>query len=77
MNNATELFSDGELRHTRDARGVHVLTLNSPASFNALGESMLTALQQAIDRVAADDVARVVVLAAEGKAFCAGHTSRK
>jgi enoyl-CoA hydratase/carnithine racemase len=34
---------------------------------------MLTALQQALDAVAADDGARVVVLAGAGKAFCAGH----
>ena len=57
----------------RDARGVVTLTLNDPARFNALGFEMLTALQQALDAVAHDDSARVVVLAAEGKAFCAGH----
>jgi enoyl-CoA hydratase/carnithine racemase len=34
---------------------------------------MLTALQAALDAVASDDGARVVVLAAAGKAFCAGH----
>ena len=57
----------------RDARGVVALTLNRAASFNALGEEMLAALQAALDRVAADESARVVVLAARGKAFCAGH----
>lgn len=77
MNTATDLLSDGELRHTRDARGVHVLTLNSPATFNVLGESMLAALQQAIGRVAADEGARALVLAAEGKAFCAGHNLKE
>ena len=77
MNQAPEILSDGELRHTRDACGVHVLTLNSPATFNALGESMLAALQQAIDRVAADPAARALVLGAEGKAFCAGHNLKE
>ncbi|KRC30747.1 enoyl-CoA hydratase [Acidovorax sp. Root219] len=61
------------LRVERDARGVVTLTLNDPARFNALGSEMLTDLQQALDAVARDDTARVVVLAAEGKAFCAGH----
>lgn len=61
------------LRVERDARGVVTLTLNDPARFNALGSEMLTVLQQALDAVARDDTARVVVLAAEGKAFCAGH----
>ncbi len=77
MNTATELLLDGELRHTRDPHGVHVLTFNSPATFNTLGESMLAALQQAIERVAADGAARVLVLAAEGKAFCAGHNLKE
>jgi enoyl-CoA hydratase/carnithine racemase len=49
------------------------LTLNRPASFNALGEEMLRALQAAIDRLAGDASLRVLVLAAAGKAFCAGH----
>lgn len=63
-----------ELLHVaRDARGVVTLTLNDPARFNALGHEMLAALQQALDEVARDEGARVVVLAAAGKAFCAGH----
>mgnify|MGYP001389066776 CR=1 FL=1 len=61
------------LLHDRDPRGVVTLTLNRPAAFNALSEAMLEALQAALDRVAADEHARVVVIAAAGKAFCAGH----
>jgi len=57
----------------RDARGVVTLTMNRPASFNALSEEMIAALQAAFDRLAGDDAVRVVVLAASGKAFCAGH----
>ncbi len=65
--------TDTPLRAERDARGVVTLTLNDPARFNALGSEMLTALQQALDTVARDEAVRVVVLAAEGKAFCSGH----
>ncbi|MDT0140313.1 enoyl-CoA hydratase [Acidovorax sp. PRC11] len=61
------------LHTTRDARGVVTLTLADPARLNALGDGMLAALQQALDAVAQDPQARVVVLAAQGKAFCAGH----
>ena len=61
------------LHVARDARGVVTLTLNDPARFNALGHEMLAALQQALDEVARDEGARAVVLAAAGKAFCAGH----
>ena len=56
-----------------DARGVVTITLNRPQAFNALSEGLLDALQAALDRVAADDTARAVVIAAAGKAFCAGH----
>ena len=65
------------LLHQRDERGVHRLTLNSPTNFNALSESMLAALQQSLDQVAQDEQSRVVVLAAAGKAFCAGHNLKE
>jgi enoyl-CoA hydratase/carnithine racemase len=58
---------------SQDARGVITLTMNRPAAFNALSEAMLEALQQELDAVAADATARVVVLKAAGRAFCAGH----
>jgi len=58
---------------TQDPRGVVTLTLNRPQAFNALSEAMLAGLQHQLDAIAEDESARVVVLAAEGKAFCAGH----
>lgn len=57
----------------RDARGVVTLTLNRPQQFNALSEGMLAALRAELDALAGDETARVVILAAAGKAFCAGH----
>ena len=57
----------------RSPQGVVRITLNDPQRFNALSAEMLVALQQALDAVAADASVRVVVLAAHGKAFCAGH----
>ena len=61
------------LLHHRDPRGVHTLTLNHPKAFNVLSEAMLAALRDGIAQVAADPAARVLVIAAEGRAFCAGH----
>jgi enoyl-CoA hydratase/carnithine racemase len=58
---------------SQDARGVVTLTLNRPQAFNALSEAMLAALQRELDALAADESVRVVVLAATGRAFCAGH----
>jgi enoyl-CoA hydratase/carnithine racemase len=57
----------------RDARGVVTLTLNRPQAFNALSQAMLGQLQGELDAIASDKSVRVVVIAAEGKAFCAGH----
>jgi len=54
-----------------------MLVLNRPASFNALSQDMLAALQAALDFVADDATARLVVIAAEGKAFCAGHNLKE
>jgi enoyl-CoA hydratase/carnithine racemase len=61
------------LLRSSDARGVVSLTLNRPHAFNALSEAMLTALQREFDAIAQDESVRVVIVAAEGKAFCAGH----
>ena len=57
--------------------GVLTLTLNRPAQFNALSSAMMSALQLELDRAAADPAVRVVVIAAAGKAFCAGHDLRE
>lgn len=65
------------LLQTRDARGVVTLTLNDASRFNALGSTMLQALQDALDELAQDDNVRLVVLAANGKAFCAGHNLKE
>ncbi len=71
------MTSDAAVIEQRDARGVVTLTMNRPANFNALSEEMLAALQAAVDRVAIDDGARAVVLAAAGKAFCPGHNLKE
>jgi enoyl-CoA hydratase/carnithine racemase len=61
----------------RDSRGVVTLTLNRPSALNALSEGLLNALQGELDALAADASARVLVLAAAGRAFCAGHDLRE
>src|ERR1700756_3512253 len=58
---------------SQDSRGVVTLTLNRPHAFNALSEATLAALQRELNAIARDESVRVVVLAAEGKAFSAGH----
>ncbi|MGF6568400.1 enoyl-CoA hydratase/carnithine racemase [Paraburkholderia sp. GAS333] len=54
-------------------KGVVSLTMNRPDAFNALSEALLDALQNALNGIAQSSDARVVVIAAAGRAFCAGH----
>ena len=65
--------TDRAVLRERDARGIITLTLNRPQAFNALSESVLRALQAELDALHEDASARALVLAATGKAFCAGH----
>jgi len=65
------------LLHERDERGVHTLTLNTPKAFNALSEAMLEALSKEMRAVEQDEAARALVIAAAGKAFCAGHNLKE
>jgi enoyl-CoA hydratase/carnithine racemase len=53
--------------------GVLRLTLNDVGRRNALSEAMLTRLGETLAAAATDPVVRVIVLSANGPAFCAGH----
>jgi enoyl-CoA hydratase/carnithine racemase len=68
----TEREEPSFVRREADA-GVVRLTLARGDRYNPLSRSMIAALQAEMDAVAADPDARVVVLAAEGRGFCAGH----
>jgi len=64
--------SEAILRREESA-GICTLTLNRPAQMNLLTGEMLAALQSAFDSLRENSKVRVVILAAEGKGFCAGH----
>lgn len=53
--------------------GVARLTLNRPEKRNALSRALLGRMEEEIHALASDDSARVVVLAASGPVFSAGH----
>jgi enoyl-CoA hydratase/carnithine racemase len=55
------------------ADGIVRLTLTRGDRYNPLSREMIAALQAELDALAGDATARVVVLAAEGRGFCAGH----
>ncbi len=66
-------MSDEALVLREDRDGVATLTLNRPSARNALSLGMMSALQDALDALACDNDARVVIIAGAGPAFCAGH----
>ena len=53
------------------------LTMNRPAARNALSMPLMGALIEALDAAAEDKAARIVVIAANGPGFCAGHDLRE
>jgi len=63
------------LRETNDT--IAVLTLNRPDARNSLSEALIAALTNALRSVADDRTVRVVVLAANGTGFCAGHDMKE
>jgi 2-(1,2-epoxy-1,2-dihydrophenyl)acetyl-CoA isomerase len=66
-------MSDGE-KHLleRIEDGVATLTMNRPESLNALSQSMMAGLREAVPRLMHDPAVRVIVLTGAGRGFCAG-----
>ena len=73
MSTSTDPVTTAPVLLRNDDHGVATLTLNRPAQYNALSEELLASLQSELDQIAQDDALRVVIIAAGGKAFCAGH----
>lgn len=73
MNTQAHTGEDEPLLLVDKCGGVTTVTLNRPQQYNTLSEAMLSVLQTTFDGFHDDTTTHVVVLAAKGKAFCAGH----
>jgi enoyl-CoA hydratase/carnithine racemase len=73
MTVSSAVAASPELVRRDDDDGVVTLTLNTPHNRNALSLTMIEALIGALDDIAGDDKARVVVLAGAGPALSSGH----
>src|SRR5436190_18192414 len=60
-----------------DLGDVALLTLNRSQARNSLSEALIAALTESLAEIATDKRARVVVLAANGPSFCAGHDMKE
>jgi enoyl-CoA hydratase/carnithine racemase len=70
---ASEVDRGRAVVRRESADGIVRLTLTRGDRYNPLSRDMIAALQAELDALAEDVTARVVVLAAEGRGFCAGH----
>lgn len=61
-----------ELVHYEAGGGVATVTLDSPRNRNALSRQLVSELFERLDRAAADDEARVVLLRSADRVFCSG-----
>lgn len=61
-----------ELLRVSNRDGIVTLTLNRPDFRNALSKELIFEMTAALKAIAADPASRVLVLAGEGKSFCAG-----
>jgi enoyl-CoA hydratase/carnithine racemase len=73
MNTPKTALSTQDLRYTEVEPGLVRLDLTRTSKYNALSEALLAALYEHLIRIASDSSIRVLVVAAQGKAFCAGH----
>jgi enoyl-CoA hydratase/carnithine racemase len=71
MSAQTQSVEPAVLREDRD--GIATLTLNRPDSYNLLTSEVIDALQREFDAIEQDVQVRVIVLAARGRGFSAGH----
>src|ERR1700739_2902602 len=76
-NAVAEAAASSLILFRHDSRGVAILTLNDPETRNSLSEAMLEALGDALTAIAHDKSVRVVVLAANGPPFSAGHNLKE
>lgn len=61
----------------KDNGSICTLTLNRPSKFNAMSEELLEQLFSELGIIAEQKSVRVVILAANGRAFCSGHDLKK
>lgn len=69
-------MSESSLTLTKDSRGVVTLSINRPEIHNAFDDVLIAELIAALDKVADDPEARVLILRSEGKSFSAGADLR-
>ncbi len=66
-------IDDQNLLVFSEDRGIATLTLNRPNQYNCLSEKLLSELTKKLEEISKNEKIRVIILQANGPAFCAGH----
>ena len=66
-------ISNEAVLYSLDERGVATVTLNRPEKHNAFDDQLIVTLTNVFNHIGANPDARVMVLQANGKSFCAGR----
>ena len=74
---AMQVRADQLVLRDCDDNGVLRLTLNDPKTRNSLSEAMMDTLARALADARDDADVRVIVIAANGPVFCAGHNLKE
>jgi len=69
----TATFKENDLSLLSVKDHVGTITLNRPKQYNALSRPMIASISELLDKINEDKDIHVVVLAANGPGFCAGH----
>ncbi|MCL4748378.1 MAG: enoyl-CoA hydratase [Burkholderiaceae bacterium] len=77
MNKTSELRTESDQVITERSGDILTITLNRPDSGNSLSTGVIAELQRIFDQSADDKSLHVIVLAARGRIFCAGHDLRE
>ena len=66
-------MNDDPILLRKDSNGITTLTLNQPKKLNVLSKELMALIQSNLEEISADLSIRVLIIAGNGKAFCAGH----
>ncbi len=73
MTNTSDPIQQDLLTQELTQNGILRLTMNDKKRRNALSEEMMADLSESINQASTNNAVRVIVIAANGPAFCSGH----
>ena len=73
MTNTSDSIQQDLLTQELTQDGILRLTMNDTKRRNSLSEEMLAGLSESINQASTNNAVRVIVIAANGPAFCSGH----